>query len=155
MNKRLIVMTHLVTLGVGFLLGIYALPILVAPDGPSDAELGGAMARASFTGEFRRDLKGSDFLHWGEGSVAVGPDAVALSGRLAPGPDYRLYLAPRFVDDKESFQRVKGDSVEVGMVNTFENFLLPLSPSVDLEQFDTVVVWCEAFSQFITSARYR
>lgn len=155
MNKRLLFMTHVVTLGLGFLLGIYALPILIAPAGPTNADVEVAMSRAAFRGEFRRDLKGSDFLHWGEGTVAVGPDTVAMMGGLAPGPDYRLYLAPEFVEDAESFQRVKSDSVNLGAVRTFENFIVPLPASVDASQYNTVVIWCEAFAQFISAAQYR
>lgn len=155
MTKRLLFMTHLVTLGVGFLLGIYALPILTAPDGPSAAELERAMSQAVFKGELRRDLKGSGFLRWGEGRVAVGPDAVTLMGSLAPGPDYRLYLSPEFVEDEESFGRVKASSVDLGAVRTFENFIVPLPASVDAARYNTVVIWCEAFSQFISAAQYR
>lgn len=155
MNKRLLVMTHLVVLGLGFVLGIYALPILIAPDPPSNAEVERAMSRAAFTGEFRRDLKGSDFLHWGEGTVAVGPDAVALMGSVAPGPDYRLYLSPEFVEDEDGFQRVKASSVDLGPVRTFKNFIVPLPDNVDAAQYNTVVIWCEAFSEFISAAGYR
>ncbi len=155
MNKRLLVMTHVVVLGVGFVLGIYALPILIAPDSPSGAELEQAMTGAEFSGEFRRQLRGSDFLHWGEGRVAVGPDAVALMGSLAPGPDYRLYLAPEFVEDEEGFRRVKASAVDIGAVRTFENFLVPIPDTVNPADYTTVVVWCEAFSEFISAAQYR
>lgn len=155
MNKRLVVMTHLVTLGLGFLLGLYALPILVAPDGPSAVELEQAMSGAEYTAELRRDLKGSDFLHWGEGKVTVGPDAVTLMGRVAPGPDYRLYLSPEPVEDEASFERVKARAVNIGPVRTFENFIIPLPGDIDLAEYNTVVIWCEAFSEFISAARYR
>lgn len=155
MNKRLLVMTHLVTLGVGFVLGIYALPILTAPDPPPDAEVQRAVAQATFSGTFQRDLRGSDFLHWGEGQVAVGPGAISLMGAIAPGPDYRLYLSPEFVDDEESFQRVKTRAVDLGAVRTFKNFVVPLPDSIDATQYNTVVIWCEAFAQFISAAQYR
>ncbi|MDZ7842742.1 MAG: DM13 domain-containing protein [Gammaproteobacteria bacterium] len=155
MNKRLLVMTHIVVLGIGFVLGIYALPILIAPDSPSGADLERVMSGAAYSGEFKRELRGSDFLHWGEGRVTVGSDAVALMGRLAPGPDYRLYLAPEFVEDEAGFQRVKASSVDIGAVRTFENFIVPIPPSVDAAEYNTVVVWCEAFSEFISAAQYR
>lgn len=155
MNKRLLVMTHIVVLGIGFVLGIYALPILIAPDSPSGADIQRVMSGAAYSGEFRRDLRGSDFLHWGEGKVAVGPNAVALMGSLAPGPDYRLYLAPEFVEDEEGFRRVKASSVDIGAVRTFENFVVPIPDTVNPAEYNTVVVWCEAFSQFISAAQYR
>ena len=45
--------------------------------------------------------------------------------------------------------------VRVGDVKTFKNFVVAVPSSVDVERFDTVVVWCESFAQFITAAKYR
>ena len=155
--KRLVLLTisHAVALAAGFALGIYVLPILTAPPAPSTAEVGSVAAVAAFKGEFRRDLKGSDVLHWGEGMVSVGPKAISLAGRVAPGPDYKLYLAPEFVDTKEGFLRVKASAARVGDIRTFENFIVPVPESIDVTRYDTVVVWCEAFSMFISAAKYR
>ena len=79
--------SHAAVGAVGFAGGIYVLPILTAPPPPAAAELAALQQSATFRGVFRRDLPGSDRLHWGEGEVAVGPAAVAHTGRLAPGPD--------------------------------------------------------------------
>jgi hypothetical protein len=149
------VATHVVAVIAGFMLGVYMLPILTAPVAPTNAEVESAMVKGTFRGEFRRDLEGSDFLHWGEGQVSVGAEAVALMGRIAPGPDYRLYLSPEFVEDETGFWRVKASAVEVGPVKTFENFIVPVSGSIDPAQYNTVVIWCESFSEFITAARYQ
>jgi hypothetical protein len=151
----LLVASHLLVGVVGFGLGIYALPILVAPSGPSSAEIQGVASAAQYSAEFRRDLKGSDFLHWGEGKVSVTPRSVAFQGRLAPGPDYKLYLTPEFVETKEAFSGVKAASVRVGDIRTFENFIVTIPESVDIARYNTVVVWCERFSMFITAAKYR
>ncbi|HSV79105.1 MAG TPA: DM13 domain-containing protein [Ramlibacter sp.] len=155
--KRLLLLTgsHLLVLGLGFALGIYLLPILAAPPAPDPGQLRAAAQGARFQGEFRRDLKGSDALHWGEGRVTLAPGAVTLAGRVAPGPAYRLYLVPEFVETGEDFLRVKSQSLVVGDVKTFENFIVPLPPGTPLENYGAVVIWCEAFSQFITAARYR
>jgi hypothetical protein len=32
---------------------------------------------------------------------------------------------------------------------------VPLPDGVDLADYDTVVVWCESFGEFITAASYR
>ncbi|KAA1188429.1 hypothetical protein F0M18_18200 [Pseudohalioglobus sediminis] len=69
----------------GFGLGIYALPILMAPDAPSSAEVEGLQSQSAFSGTFRRDLADSDFLHWGEGDVSIGESAVTLLGCIALG----------------------------------------------------------------------
>lgn len=139
----------------GFGAGIYVLPILTAPSSPEASALRSIAERAQYKGEFRRNLKDSDPLHWGEGAVSVGRDAVSLQGRIAPGPDYKLYLSPQFVETKADFIRLKPQMVRVGDVKTFENFVVPVPASVDPAQFTTVIVWCESFSQFITAAKYK
>ena len=155
--KRILFLTvtHAVALALGFALGIYALPILIAPEAPSLAEVKSLSGAAEFTGEFRRDLKGSDFLHWGEGRVSVGRTAVSLAGKVSPGPDYKLYLSPEFVDTKEGFLKLKDRSQRLGDVKTFENFIVRVPEQVDVMRYSTVVVWCETFSMFISAAKYR
>ncbi len=155
--KRLVllIVSHGAAAAVGFAAGIYILPILIAPPAPADSEVKAVAASAQFTGQFRRDLKDSDALHWGEGTVAVSRSAVSLQGSLAPGPDYKLYLSPAFVETKADFVRLKEKMVRIGDVRTFENFVVPLPASIDPAAFNTVIVWCESFSQFITAAKYR
>lgn len=45
--------------------------------------------------------------------------------------------------------------VRVGDVKTFKNFMVPGPESVDPSRYNTVVIWCEAFGQFITATRYK
>ena len=156
MKKTLLLLTsHAVVAVLGFAGGIYALPILIAPPAPGAAELAAAAGKAMFVGQFRRDLTDSDALHWGEGTVSVGPDVVALKGRLSPGPDFKLYLATEFVQTAADFKRLKPQMLRVGDVKTFDNFVVPMLPGVDLSAYNTVVVWCESFGQFISAAQYR
>lgn len=155
MKKLLLLVSHAAVFAAGFALGIYLLPVLTAPAAPSSTDVAAAAGLARYSGQFRRDLKDSDLLHWGEGTVSVGPRSIALSGRLAPGPDYKLYLSPEFVETEADFARLKPRMVRIGDVRTFENFVVPVPESVDVSQYDTVIVWCESFSQFISSARYR
>lgn len=156
MKILLLSISHVLVFGFGFGLGVYLLPILAAPPAPSATEVQAAAAQGRvFSGSFRRDLKGSDPFHWGEGKVTLTRSAVTLDGRLAPGPAYKLYLVPGFVETEDAFHQVKGRSLAVGDVKTFENFIVPLPPGTPLENYDTVVVWCEAFSRFITAAKYR
>ncbi len=155
--KRMILLTasHLVFAFAGFAAGVYTLPILTAPRAPSAAELAAAAGQAEYRGQFRRDLDGSDFLHWGEGTVSVGRESITLQGRIAPGPDYKLYLSPEFVQTEAAFARLKPRMVRVGDVKTFENFLLSVPESIDPSTFNTVIVWCESFGEFITAASYQ
>jgi hypothetical protein len=155
MTKLLLVGSHIAAVAAGFALGVYVLPILTAPESPSTTELAMLASGATYRGEFRRDLKDSDALHWGEGTVSVGARAITLTGRLAPGPDYKLYLSPEFVETEVDFQRLKPTMVRVGDVKTFTNFVVPVPSTVDPSRYNTAIVWCESFSQFITAAKYR
>lgn len=147
--------THFVALLVGFAAGIYVLPILTAPPGPDSSEIVMAEDDALFTTTFRRDLEDSDGLHWGEGTVLLGRDAIALDGEISPGPDFKLYLSPVFVETEADFLRLKSTMTQVGDVKTFENFIVPVATTIDLDSYNTVIVWCESFDQFITAAQYR
>jgi hypothetical protein len=155
--KKLLLLTvsHAVVLGLGFALGIYALPILTAPAAPTAAEAASAAGQAVYTGQFRRHLQDSDLLHWGEGTVSVSRRNIVLAGKLAPGPDYKLYLSPEFVETEADFMRLKPSMARVGDVRTFDNFVLAVPESIDVTHYNTVIVWCESFSQFITAATYR
>lgn len=147
--------SHAIAVALGFAAGIYALPILIAPDPPSSEEVSAAAADAAYTAEFRRELEDSDALHWGEGEVFVGSEAISHTGRLSPGPDYKLYLSPEFVETEAEFNRIKPRMALVGDVKTFSGFLLSVPPGVDPSAYDSVIVWCETFGEFITAAKYR
>ena len=147
--------THTGMLVIGFALGVYFLPILTAPKSPAATELKAAAQTTQYKASFRRDLKGSDPLHWGEGDVHVGKARVVHVGRLAPGPDYKLYLAKSFVDTKEGFLKIKAQSRRIADVDRFSGFIVEVPAGVEIDDYTTVVVWCEAFSQFISAAQYR
>ena len=155
--KRVMLLTlsHVAVLAIGFAAGIYVLPIVTAAQGPALAELQSLQRHARFKGEFRRDLKGSDLLHWGEGTVSLDSNAISFMGRLAPGPDYKLYLVAGPVESREAFLKVKPSALRVGDIKSFDNFIVPLPQNVDLSRYETVLVWCETFSMFITAAKYR
>lgn len=154
-NALLLLLSHGFVGVVGFAAGIYVLPILIAPAAPSTDEVSTAAAGAIYSGEFRRELADSDALHWGEGKVSIGNESISLMGELAPGPDYKLYLSPEFVETEADFKRLKSQMARVGDVKTFSNFVVAVPPSVKPSQYTTVIVWCETFGEFITSARYQ
>ena len=110
-------------------------------------------ASAERSGVFSRDLAGSDAFHWGEGTVRINRERVWLEGSIAPGPDYRLYLMPEFVEDEDSFLAIKSQAVDIGPVKAFENFILLVPEDVDAGAFPALIIWCEAFGEFITAAR--
>jgi len=147
--------THTITLVLGVMLGFYLLPILTAVEGPSIAEIATLSGKSLYKTRFHKEVAGSNLIHWGEGEISISKSSISLIGSLAPGPDYYLYLTRNLVDTSQSFLDIKADSLKVGPIRTFDNFIVPLDKSVDLEEYTAIVVWCETFSQFITSAKFR
>ena len=150
-----LVVTHWVVFAVGFGIGVYTLPILTAAPPVEEVALVQAANDAEYQGEFRRGLRGNDFAHWGEGMISVSPSQISHQGQLAPGPDYRLYLVDRFVEHEDEFLPIKANAVQLADIKSFNGFIVDVPGDVDVSQYNTVVIWCEAFSQFITAAQYR
>jgi hypothetical protein len=173
----LLSVSHLAMLMTGFAAGIYSLPILMAPSDPSSGALVLSIKNTRYVATIADELEDSDWLHWGEGRFSVADDVIVFQGKLAPGPAYQMYLASEFVESEGHFlelkQRVSNQQtsnqqtsnqqasqkpaslVAVGEVNSFNNHIIALDPSVDIEEFNTIIIWCEAFNQFITSAQYK
>lgn len=155
--RRLIFLfiSHGVALAAGFALGVYLLPILTAPPSPDAQVLEQSASEAMFTATLTRELRGSDFVHWGEGTISVSADKIVHIGKLAPGPDYKLYLVKEFAQHEDEFEPIKDQAVQIGDVKTFEGFVLDVPAEVDVTQYSTVLVWCEAFGEFITAGQYQ
>ena len=145
--------THGIALAIGFALGVYFLPILTAPPSPDSAKLEEMAASAQYTAELTRDLRGSDFVHWGEGTISVSATEVTHQGKLAPGPDYKLYLTKGLVDHEDTFDRAQ--AIQIGDIKSFAGFIVDVPDGVSVDDYDSILVWCEAFGEFITAASYR
>ena len=88
--------------------------------------------------------------------IAKGHEVVPVDrrdGEVAPGPDYKIYLTSKFVDDKDSFLAIKKDSQKVAEVNGFKNFRTMLPASTKVNDYTAVVIWCERFEKFITAGK--
>ncbi len=155
MKNIILLLSHGGMLAIGFVLGIYALPILTAPNSPSDVQVQEMAGAVQYTAEFKKDIKGSDFLHWGEGKVSVSPTAITFKGELAPGPDYKLYLLKEPVETAEEFLKVKSQAIQLGDVKTFDSFIVENKDGVNINDYKGVLVWCESFGAFITAASYQ
>lgn len=156
MKKLVLAVTHLGAVLLGFALGIYFLPILIAPDTPDIAAVEAAQINgARFEARFDKDRKDSDAFHWGEGVIKVFDDTIVFEGEMAPGPDYRLYLTTEYVETEDAFWRIKDQSTQAGSIKTFDGFVLENVSAIESAEYNSVVVWCERFSQFITSAKLR
>ena len=142
--------------GLGIGLGIYWLPILTEPDAPDVIAVEASqVGEPIYTARFDRERAGSDYFHWGEGDVRIYEYTIAFKGELAPGPDYRLYFAPSYVENEAEFLAIKAQSLEVEPVKTFNGFALNNVSALREPALNTLVIWCKAFGEFITSARFR
>jgi hypothetical protein len=157
-NLKLIILlasSHIAVAGFAFFMGIYSLPIIMAPADPSSSALALSIKNTRYVATIADDLTDSDWLHWGKGTFSLGDDYIVFQGTLAPGPAYRLFLSPTFVETEKDFNHMKPSMVEIGEINSFANYVLPLNTNIELDNYTTVVVWCEAFNQFITAAQFK
>ena len=116
-----------VGLVIGFWLGVYFLSILIAEkdlDSESIAALSDSVLRR---GTSVQGSPGSDDLQWGDGVVMVNTDRIWLGGKVALGPDYRLYLAPKYVETGPRFQAIMAQSLQIGPIRAFANLLTRLN----------------------------
>ncbi|MBM7072077.1 DM13 domain-containing protein [Shewanella sp. 202IG2-18] len=154
-KKLLLLLSHLLFGIVGFAVGIYALPILTASKSPSPQAISSKMSDAKYTAEFKRSLTDSDLFHWGDGLLSVSERNIAFKGKLAPGPDYRLYLSPKFVDTEVDFKKHKHQMTQIASINSFNGFIVNVPEDVNISEFNSVIIWCETFGEFITAAKYK
>ncbi len=100
----------------------------------------------------------SDPLHWGKGGLEIykanGSHELLLKEdfQVGPGPDYRLYLSSaKEVRSSEDFENA--DNYELSRLKSFSGSqVYSISNTIDLEIFNTVVVWCKSFGQLISPA---
>lgn len=150
-----LLVSHSVVLLLGFTAGFYYLPIAIQPTSVPIEQIQQQVSSARYQATFVRQLGDSDALHWGEGTIYLSDDRVDFIGELAPGPDYRLYLTPEFAETEQDFLAIKSRSLEITDVRNFQHFSIGLSHTPDYQQYNSVLIWCEAFGQFITAAQFR
>ena len=157
MAKKILILlfTHVFVLIVGFGLGVYFLPILTAPKSVEISKINEYENMSLYQTEFVRDLRGSDPLHWGEARVTISDQKITVNGSIAPGPDYKLYLTNEFAQHEDEFLPIKETAQYVAEVKSFENFVVSVPNDIDVSKFNTVVIWCESFNEFITAAKYQ
>ena len=157
MKKKitLLVFSYMIVFLLGLGLGIYLLPILTAPKSVDIDKIIKLEKNALYKTLFVKDLKGSDLFHWGEAKVTVSKNEIIVNGTIAPGPDYKLYLTKEFVEQEEEFLFIRDKSKYIAEVKTFKNFVITIPENIDINDYNTIVIWCESFSEFITAAKYK
>jgi len=155
MKFILLFFSHGAFLAIGFALGIYLLPILTAPKSADIEQIEKLSSKLIYQTEFKKGQRGNDFLHWGEGKVMITNTEIIFKGKIAPGPDYKIYLTKKYVEHEDEFLPIKSEALFVSDLKNFENFIIPINSNVNFNNYNTILIWCEAFKEFITSAKYQ
>ncbi len=116
-------------------MGVYTLPIMTQPPASSHTEILAISKAATYKGQFKKELKDSDALHYATGEIYFTDNHIAFVGEIAPGPDYRLYLAKTFIETEADFKVQKHTMVEIANINQFSQFVQPKYRQVDLSSF--------------------
>lgn len=124
------------------------------------AELNQGTAEVVKQGMFDPDAEDSDRLHRGWGSVQVlmqdGQHRLVFGEdfRVTNGPDYHLYLVTeRGLQTEARFNEIKEQQFDIASVKQFEGFqTFDIPETINLDQIQGVVIWCELFGEFITYA---
>ncbi len=109
------------------------------------------------TGEFIHPNP-RDFIHYGQGTVSVYRSNkqyeifLNKNFKVGPGPAFHVFLSDaKNIKTNNHFQHSK--KYDLGKLKSFQGSQVYVIPSqVDMSKIHSVVVWCVAFSQLITSA---
>lgn len=101
----------------------------------------------------------SDPVHWGKGGISIYSGGNLLEVFLesdfeaGPGPAYHVYLSSgKNIKSNNDFNSAV--NTDIGQLKSFSGSQIYNVPStMDISTVNSVVVWCEAFNQLITSAK--
>jgi hypothetical protein len=139
--------------GVGVAVGIFIFPYLFPPPPAAERLTEADRSRLVATGTFIH-ANPSDPLHWGQGKVSVYERTVFLEPdfKVGPGPKYHVYLLPKARVRSEADVKA-ATPVDLGRLRSFEGSQRYSVPeSVNLDDYKSVVIWCEQFSVLISPA---
>ena len=139
--------------GFGVALGIFIFPYLFPPPPAAERLTETDRSRLVATGTFIH-ANPSDPLHWGQGKVSVYERTVFLEPdfKVGPGPKYHVYLLPKAQVRSEADVKA-ATPVDLGRLRSFEGSQRYSVPeSVNLDDYKSVVIWCEQFSVLISPA---
>lgn len=138
----------------GFAAGIFVYPYIfladiVAAETVADRETRPVVARGSFI-----HANPADPVHYGSGEVTLFEGLVHLEDdfEVGPGPKFHVYLVPKTGITRSA--DVEGTMyVDLGRLRAFKGSQsFPVPAGVELEQFGSVVIWCERFGVLISPA---
>jgi hypothetical protein len=143
------------TLGaaLGIAAGFFAYPYVFPPPPAMDTLSADEEAKLIARGKFIH-ADPSDPIHRGAGGVAVYERVVFLEAdfEVGPGPAFHVYLVPKAMIRRSADVRCTM-YVDLGGLRAFEGSQkYPIPAGVNLEDYPSVVIWCERFSVLISPA---
>lgn len=142
--------------GVGVALGFFLFPFVFPPPPAMEQLTEAERSVLVATGDFIH-ADPADRVHYGSGRISVYRKTVFLEDdfEVGPGPKYHVYLVARprvrKTDDVKDAKHI-----DLGRLRSFkgsQRYAIP--DGVDLGQYPSVVIWCEAFSVLISPADLR
>ena len=137
----------------GVALGFFFFPYVFPPPPAAEQLTEADRSPLVATGKFIH-ANPSDPVHWGRGRVSVYQRTVFLEPdfQVGPGPKYHVYLVPKAsIRDEAGVKDAK--HVDLGRLRSFEGSQRYSIPAgVNLKDFPSIVIWCEAFGVLISPA---
>ena len=72
--------------------------------------------------------------------IMANADQIWLDGEISPGPDYRLYLTPKYAETGAELLQTKADSTQIGPIKAFENLAFDIPADVEASNFPAVLI---------------
>ena len=139
--------------GFGVALGFFFFPFVFPPPPAAEPLTEADRSLLVASGTFIH-ANPTDPVHYGKGKVSVYRRAVFLEPdfEVGPGPKYHVYLVPKAkIRDSAAVKDVM--FVDLGRLRAFKGSQrYPIPAGVDLKNYPSVVIWCEAFSVLISPA---
>ena len=139
--------------GFGVALGFFLFPFVFPPPPAMEQLTEADRAALHATGSFIH-ANSSDPIHYGRGKVSVYQSAVFLENdfEVGPGPAYHVYLVPKAGIRKDTDVK-DAMYVDLGRLRSFKGSQrYPIPAGVELKNYPSVVIWCEAFGVLISPA---
>lgn len=139
--------------GLGVAVGFFIFPYVFPPPAASEQLSATERSRLVASGMFIH-ANPSDPLHYGKGHVSLYEHTVYLEPdfEVGPGPAFHVYLVPKA--SIRSTSDVKDLMfVDLGGLRAFkgsQRYTIPAS--VDLKNYQSVIIWCQQFSVLISPA---
>lgn len=139
--------------GFGVALGFFFFPFVFPPPPAAEQLTEADRSLLVASGTFVH-ANPTDPVHYGKGKVSVYRRAVFLEPdfEVGPGPKYHVYLVPK-AKIRDSAAVKDAMFVDLGRLRAFkgsQRYSIPAG--IDLRNYPSVVIWCEAFSVLISPA---